>query len=104
MAAQPDDPYGIVTRMVCCWLHPAGASRQSVNVLAWAAIASTWPPGPRASVAVHAGSAGSACHDAPGPARVAACAAFSMTATEPPGPIAVDRVAGVCSGADRVHR
>src|SRR6516225_6552596 len=104
MAAQPDDPYGTVTRMVCCWPQPAGASRQSVNVLAWAAIASTCPPGPRASVAAHLGSAGSVRHDAPGPARVAACVAFRMMPTEPPGPIAVDRTDPVRSGAERVHR
>ena len=86
--------------MVCCWPQPAGASRQSVNVLAWAAIASTCPPGPRASVAAHLGSAGSVRHDAPGPARVAACVAFRMMPTEPPGPIAVDRTDPVRSGAE----
>ncbi len=55
-------------------------------------------------MAVHRGSAGSARHDAPGPARVAARAAFRMMPTEPPGPIAVDRTIPVRSGAERVHR
>ena len=85
--------------------EPRGPSRQSANVLACAASASTVPPGPRASAAAHAGSAGSTRHDDPGPASVAPWPPFRITPAVFPGPKDVARSGAVPmrSGADRVQ-
>ena len=85
--------------------EPRGPSRQSANVLACAASASTVPPGPRASAAAHAGSTGSTRHDDPGPASVAPWPPFRITPAVFPGPKDVARSGAVPmrSGADRVQ-
>ena len=85
--------------------EPRSPSRQSANVLACAASASTVPPGPRASAAAHAGSAGSTRHDDPGPASVAPWPPFRITPTVFPGPKDVARSGAVPmrSGANRVQ-
>src|SRR5271165_552550 len=99
--AQPEEPYWIGTLITCVFVQLMwpGSSCQMVSVLRWAARALISPPVPGASVAVPAGSAGSAVHVVPPPVITSARPLAGITAAVPAAPKDADVIAAPPSGS-----